>query len=58
MRYYEPAGVQAVLDRILAEPSLANGVSHHAHVPARAADLSPCRSGWTRVFGLVWRAAA
>ena len=39
MRYYEPAGVQAVLDRILAEPSLANGVSHHAHVPARAADF-------------------
>ena len=39
MRYYEPAGVQAVLDRILAEPSLANGVAHHAHVPARAADF-------------------
>ena len=39
MRYYEPAGVQAVLDRLLAEPSLSNGVVHHAHVPAHAADF-------------------
>src|ERR1035437_4027643 len=39
MRYYEPAGVQHVLDRILAEPSLANGVAHHAHMPARPADF-------------------
>jgi DEAD/DEAH box helicase domain-containing protein len=39
MRYYEPAGVQAVLDRLLAEPSLSNGVVHHAHVPAREADF-------------------
>jgi DEAD/DEAH box helicase domain-containing protein len=41
MRYYEPAGVQAVLDRLLAEPSLSNGVVHHAHVPARPADFVP-----------------
>jgi DEAD/DEAH box helicase domain-containing protein len=41
MRYYEPAGVQAVLDRLLAEPSLSNGIVHHAHVPARPADFVP-----------------
>jgi len=28
-----------VLDRMLAEPSLANGVVHHCYVPARPADL-------------------
>ena len=39
MRYYEPAPVQMVLDRMLAEPSLANGVVHHCYVPARPADL-------------------
>ena len=41
MRYYEPAGVQAVLDRLLAEPSLSSGVLHHAHMPARDADFVP-----------------
>jgi DEAD/DEAH box helicase domain-containing protein len=41
MRYYEPAGVQAVLDRLLAEPSLSSGVLHHAHMPARPADFVP-----------------
>ncbi len=41
MRYYEPSGVQAVLDDILAEPSIANGVLHHAHIPPRAADFVP-----------------
>jgi DEAD/DEAH box helicase domain-containing protein len=41
MRYYEPAGVQAVLDRLLAEPSLSSGVLHHANLPARAADFVP-----------------
>ncbi|HEX7613093.1 MAG TPA: DEAD/DEAH box helicase, partial [Candidatus Limnocylindrales bacterium] len=41
MRYYEPAGIQAVLDRLLAEPSLSSGVLHHAHIPARPADLVP-----------------
>ena len=41
MRYYEPAGVQAVLGGLLDEPSMANGVLHHAHIPARAADFVP-----------------
>src|SRR5450830_225564 len=41
MRYYEPAGVQAVLDRLLAEPSWSSGVLHHADIPARAADFVP-----------------
>ncbi len=41
MRYNEPAGVQAVLERLLAEPSMSSGVLHHAHVPARAADFVP-----------------
>ena len=39
MRYYEPAPVQMVMDRLLAEPSLSSGVVHHAYVPARPADL-------------------
>ena len=39
MRYYEPAPVEMVLDGLLAEPSLSNGVVHHAHIPARQADL-------------------
>ncbi|MGD0247820.1 MAG: DEAD/DEAH box helicase [Candidatus Limnocylindrales bacterium] len=41
MRYYEPASVQAVLDRMLAEPSMSNGVVHHAHMPVRPADFVP-----------------
>ncbi len=41
MRYYEPAGVEPVLTRILAEPSLASGVLHHAVIPAREADFVP-----------------
>ena len=41
MRYYEPAGVEAVLDRLLSEPSLSRGVAHHAHIPARPADCVP-----------------
>ena len=41
MRYYEPAAVEAVLDRLLAEPSLSSGVVHHAHMPARPADFVP-----------------
>ncbi|MGD0861600.1 MAG: DEAD/DEAH box helicase [Candidatus Limnocylindrales bacterium] len=39
MRYYEPAEVERVLGRILAEPSLASGVVHRAEIPARPADL-------------------
>ena len=41
MRYYEPAGVEQVLDRLLDEPSLAGGIVHHARIPARAADSVP-----------------
>jgi DEAD/DEAH box helicase domain-containing protein len=41
MRYHEPAGVEAVLDRLLADPSLSGGVVHHAHLTARAADTVP-----------------
>jgi DEAD/DEAH box helicase domain-containing protein len=41
MRYYEPAGVQAVLDRLLDEASISSGVLHHAHLPARAAEFVP-----------------
>ena len=29
MRTYAPASTEAVLDRLLEEPSLANGVLHH-----------------------------
>jgi DEAD/DEAH box helicase domain-containing protein len=41
MRYHEPAGVQTVLDRLLAEPSLSGGVAHHAHLRPRPADFVP-----------------
>jgi DEAD/DEAH box helicase domain-containing protein len=41
MRYYEPAGVGAVLDRLMAEPSMSSGVLHHAYIPARTADFVP-----------------
>ena len=41
MRYYEPAGVEAVLNRLLAEPSMSRGVLHHARVPVREADFVP-----------------
>ncbi|HEX7490921.1 MAG TPA: DEAD/DEAH box helicase [Candidatus Limnocylindrales bacterium] len=41
MRYHEPAGVQTVLDRMLAEPSLSSGVAHHAHLRARPAEFVP-----------------
>src|SRR3954452_19955225 len=37
MRTYAPAGASTVLDGILAEPSLARGVVHHAVLPARPA---------------------
>jgi len=35
MRRYAPAATQTVLDRLLDEPSLARGVVHHRHAPAR-----------------------
>jgi DEAD/DEAH box helicase domain-containing protein len=41
MRYYQPAGVEAVLASLLAEPSLASGVLRHAEIPARSADFVP-----------------
>ena len=37
MRTYAPADTAAVLDGLLAEPSLARGVVHHAVLPPRAA---------------------
>src|SRR5450432_4723951 len=37
MRTYAPATVDAVLDELLAEPSMARGVVHHELIPARAA---------------------
>ena len=37
MRTYTPAGTLAVLDEVLAEPSMARGVVHHEVVPPRAA---------------------
>jgi DEAD/DEAH box helicase domain-containing protein len=41
MRYYEPAGVQDVLDRLLADPSISNGVVHHATIPGKPASSVP-----------------
>jgi DEAD/DEAH box helicase domain-containing protein len=37
MRTYAPATASAVLDDLLAEPSIARGVVHHAVLPARPA---------------------
>jgi DEAD/DEAH box helicase domain-containing protein len=41
MRTYAPAGTEAVLDQLLADPSIARGVVHHAVVPAREARYAP-----------------
>ncbi len=41
MRTYAPAGTEAVLDRLLDEPSLAAAVTHHARLPARDAVTAP-----------------
>jgi DEAD/DEAH box helicase domain-containing protein len=41
MRYYEPFDVEPTLARIMAEPSLAGGVLHHAQIPARPAETAP-----------------
>ncbi len=41
MRRYAPASVEAVLDGLLAEPSLAGGVVHHEVIPAREARTAP-----------------
>ena len=45
MRTYAPADAAAVLNGLLAEPSLARGVVHHAVLPPRAADYAPM-SAW------------
>ena len=36
MRTYAPATTEAVLDGLLDEPSIARGIVHHRHIPARA----------------------
>ena len=41
MRTYAPAGTRAVLDDLLADPSLARGVLHHEVVPPREARYAP-----------------
>jgi len=41
MRRYAPAAAETVLEALLAEPSFARGVVHHAEIPARAPDLAP-----------------
>jgi len=41
VRTYAPAGTEAVLDRLLEEPSLAAAVTHHARLPAREAITAP-----------------
>jgi len=41
MRTYAPAATRAVLDDLLADPSLARGVVHHRVVPAREAEYAP-----------------
>ena len=45
MRHYAPASVEAVLDELLAEPSLGDGVLHHEVIPARTAQTAPL-PGW------------
>ena len=41
MRTYAPAGTEAVLDRLLEEPSLAAAVKHHVRIPEREAITAP-----------------
>jgi len=41
VRTYAPAGTEAVLARLLEEPSLSNAVTHHATLPARDAITAP-----------------
>ncbi|MEO7665256.1 MAG: DEAD/DEAH box helicase, partial [Candidatus Limnocylindrales bacterium] len=45
MRTYAPAGTDAVLARLLEEPSLASAVLHHEVIPPRQADTVPF-PGW------------
>ena len=41
MRTYAPATTEAVLERLLEEPSLERAVKHHARIPARDAVTAP-----------------
>ncbi len=41
MRTYAPATTEAVLERVLEEPSLARGVIHHEVLPPREAEYAP-----------------
>ena len=41
MRTYAPASTEAVLERMLEEPSLARGVIHHEVLPPREAEFAP-----------------
>ena len=41
MRTYAPASTEAVLERLLEEPSLARGVIHHEVLPAREPEFAP-----------------
>ncbi len=41
MRRYAPAATESVLAGILEEPSLARGIVHHRHIPAREAVTEP-----------------
>jgi DEAD/DEAH box helicase domain-containing protein len=41
IRHYAPATAEAVLDDLLAEPSMARGVVHHEVIPARPAQFGP-----------------
>src|SRR5215218_6598024 len=41
VRTYAPAATEVVLERLLEDPSLAAGVTHHAFIPARDAITAP-----------------
>ena len=41
MRTYAPASTESVLEQLLAEPSIARGVVHHAVIPPRDAESLP-----------------
>jgi DEAD/DEAH box helicase domain-containing protein len=41
VRTYAPATTEAVLERLLEEPSLERAVQHHAYIPARDAVTAP-----------------
>ena len=41
MRTYAPASTESVLASLLEEPSIARGVVHHRHIPAKPAEFGP-----------------